>query len=70
VGTSHKDMRELVRKVEAQGWKVTMSGRTQTTYRMMSPDGSVIIFAAVSSGDRRAYANTVARLRQAGVKGI
>ena len=58
-----KEIRELVRELERQGWRVepTKGGH----FRAFPPQGSPVVLPSTPS-DRRALANTIALLRARG----
>lgn len=56
--------RDLLRSLERQGWLV---GRTKRGHlRIVSPDGSQVVYTSGTPGDHRVYYNFRAKLRRAG----
>lgn len=58
-----KEVRELVREAERQGWRVDATG---AHYRLYSPDGVTIVTLAKTPSDHRWRENTIAKLRKGG----
>lgn len=57
-------VRELVRALRAQGWRVEVSGGGH--YRCEAPSGALVFMPATPSDGRRGMRNTLAVLRRAG----
>lgn len=57
--------RSTAKAARKAGWRITLTSRH---LRWRSPDGTVIITAATPSGTR-SFANDLANLRRAGLKG-
>jgi len=64
--TPRKDMEQLVRAAEAQGWRVakTRGGH----WKLFSPDGVHIVVAAATPGSASSVRNTLAALKRYGFK--
>lgn len=60
---SRKRQRELIEKVERQGWRVEDRG---SAWLCFSPDGQTIVTVHKTPSDHRAYQNTISRLRRGG----
>jgi hypothetical protein len=60
--------RPLIRAAVAQGWRV--GRRTKHGLRLLSPDGRAVVTLANSPSDFRAWRNTLAALRRAGLRGL
>ena len=58
------DIRKLVKAIERQGFIVSVS--TKGHYLVDRPDGTRIAVISKTTGDVRAFANAVARLRRFG----
>lgn len=58
-----KEMVQLARRLEHQGWAVTRTKRDH--YRFISPDGKTI-YAPGTPSDYRSIRNVIAKLRQTG----
>ena len=60
-----KDIAQLVRALQAQGWRVERSGGGH--YKAFPPDTSKpMVTIASTPSDRRAFRNTIALLRRSG----
>lgn len=59
-----KQTTAIVTAAEAAGWRVMRSTRG---WKLFSPDGTAIVTVHRTETDHRAYANTLARLRKAGL---
>lgn len=58
-----KEVKELRRKLEAQGWRLEDRGSTVMAF---SPDGVTVVSIHKTPSDWRAMKNTIARLRRGG----
>jgi RNA 3'-terminal phosphate cyclase len=58
-----KDMQQLARKAERQGWTVVITGGTHIKWT--SPAGEKV-FSSYSPSDHRAIKNTITNLRKKG----
>jgi hypothetical protein len=63
----NKDRHKLFQKLEAQGW--TIEALKNNHYRVFPPDKTkpAVVIESTPS-DRRAWANTIARLRRSGAQ--
>ena len=59
----NKETRELVRRVEKQGWRVE---QRKDGWMCYSPDGKTMVLIHRTPSDRRGLQNTIARLRKGG----
>lgn len=60
---SSKDVKDLIKALREQGWRVEETGRHPVAY---APDGVTIVTLSSTPSDHRAFRNMVARLRRAG----
>jgi hypothetical protein len=58
-----KELKEIIREAERQGWRVEKSGHG---WRFYAPDKEHIVHAAATPSDRRAINNLVSDLRRYG----
>lgn len=61
-----REVRDLVREAERQGWRVRERG---AHFTLFAPDGVGIVTVAKTPSDRRWRANTLAQLRRHGFQG-
>ena len=59
-----KEIREIVREAERQGWRVER--RKSGVSQLYAPDGENIVTAHSTPSDRRALRNMIANMRQFG----
>ena len=62
-----KDIQEIIRQLEAQGWVVTAS-RGSGHWRCEAPGGRGIVFMSATPSDYRSLRNTKGHLRRLGAK--
>lgn len=62
-----KDVRQLIRAAEAQGWAVSRTRGGHLRWR--APSGA-LVFTASTPSDWRALANILSYLRRNGLKGV
>jgi hypothetical protein len=60
-----KEIRDIIRQLEAQGWTVT-KGKRSGHWKAMAPGGKGIVYFPGTPSDWRSVANTKSRLRQLG----
>jgi hypothetical protein len=61
-----KQIRELIRIAEAQGWEVTPTNSSHLRWR--GPEGHGLVFTPSTPSDWRSIKNATAQLRRAGLK--
>jgi len=61
-----KDIQDVIRQLEAQGWVVTQAGKRNCHWRCQAPDGRGLVFMSSSPSDRRSLLNAKAQLRRLG----
>jgi hypothetical protein len=64
MASARKELKEVLREAEKQGWKVAYSGKGHPM--LYAPDGKNIVTTGGTPSDHRALANLVARLRRHG----
>lgn len=62
-----KEIASILRKLEAQGWRIERSGAT-SHWRCYAPDGVTIVGMSATPGAYTAMKNWKAALRRAGAK--
>jgi len=62
--THRKDMEQLVRAAEAQGWRAVKSKNGH--WQLYAPDGEHIVTAAGTPGSASSVRNTLAKLKRYG----
>lgn len=60
-----KEIRDIIRQLEAQGWTVSLAKRSGH-WKAMAPDGKGIAYFPKTPSDWRSVANTKSRLRKLG----
>jgi hypothetical protein len=60
-----KEVTEIIRQLESQGWTVT-KGKRSGHWKAMAPGGNGIAYFPGTPSDWRSVANTKSRLRQLG----
>ena len=63
-----REIEELVGDLRNQGWRVIENNSGPGHYTAFPPDSTKRPFSFAGSGDRRAYFNTVCKLRQLGFR--
>lgn len=58
-----KELKELKRRAEAQGWRVL---HARKHLKWFAPDGRTMVVTGITESDHRALANTLSRMRRAG----
>ena len=58
-----KDLKEILREAEGQGWRVEEGSKNHKLY---SPDGEGLVIVAKTPSDPRGLKNAVARMRRYG----
>lgn len=66
MGMATKEIRKLIRALEAQGWRVEETGSGH--YQAYSPNGEDIVTIPGTPSDHRSMRNTMSRLKRAGFK--
>jgi hypothetical protein len=64
--SAQKDVKQLIKVAEQQGWTVTRTGTLHL--RWQAPDGRVLFRNGTSPSDRRAVANLRSDLRRLGLR--
>lgn len=60
-----KELREILREAERQGWRVV---RGSKHFKLYAPDGKTIVTAPTTPSDWRAIRDVIARMRRAGFR--
>lgn len=63
MAAKNKDLRKLLKQLEAQGWRIKPSKKGVKAY---SPDGSHVQSIHMTNSDHRAYKNIVRDLKKGG----
>lgn len=63
MASAQKELREIIRAAERQGWRAEKRSRH---WKLYSPDGEAIVVAAATPGGGRWKANLIAELRRYG----
>jgi predicted RNA binding protein YcfA (HicA-like mRNA interferase family) len=63
MSSNRKEMREVIRRAQRQGWTITQTGGDHLKW--VSPSGSVV-FCSSTPSDRRAMKNHTSMLRRHG----